>query len=159
VLLHEIGKGIPQLRSCDVGHVVSYEGPGRLAWTCRPSILTCAISNVVDNAVKHSCVVVTVALRTRDDGMVEIDVTDDGPGIPSSLREKVFDPFFKGDNARRSTNRSGFGLGLSIARDVVKGHGGGIELLDRKPRGLIVPGRSLLPLVDEPYAMFHPIAT
>ncbi|WP_159591899.1 ATP-binding protein [Chelativorans xinjiangense] len=121
----------------DVGHAVSYEGPARLAWTCRPSILTRAISNVVDNAVKHGSAV-TVALRARDDGMVEIDIADDGPGIPASLREKVFDPFFKGDNARSSENRSGFGLGLSIARDVVKGHGGGIDLLDRTPRGLIV---------------------
>ncbi|WP_163273259.1 ATP-binding protein [Chelativorans alearense] len=121
----------------DVGHAVSYEGPARLAWTCWPSILTRAISNVVDNAVKHGSAV-TVALRARDDGMVEIDIADDGPGIPASLREKVFDPFFKGDNARSSENRSGFGLGLSIARDVVKGHGGGIDLLDRTPRGLIV---------------------
>ncbi|MPZ41315.1 MAG: HAMP domain-containing protein [Rhizobiales bacterium] len=121
----------------DVGHAVSYDGPARLTWTCRPSVLTRAISNVVDNAVKHGSAV-TVALRARDDGAVEIDVADDGPGIPSSLREKVFDPFFKGDDARTSAKRSGFGLGLSIARDVVKGHGGEIDLLDRTPRGLIV---------------------
>lgn len=121
----------------DVGHAVSYEGLARLTWTCRPNVLTRAISNVVDNAVKHGSVV-TVALRARDDGAVEIDVADDGPGIASSLREKVFDPFFKGDDARTSAKRSGFGLGLSIARDVVKGHGGEIDLLDRTPRGLIV---------------------
>jgi signal transduction histidine kinase len=70
----------------DVGHAVSYEGPAHLTWTCRPNVLTRAISNVVDNAVKHGSVV-TVALRARDDGAVEIDVADDGPGIPSSLRE------------------------------------------------------------------------
>ena len=121
----------------DVGHAVFYEGPAHLTWTCRPGVLTRAISNVVDNAVKHGSVV-TVALRARDDVVVEIDVADDGPGIASSLREKVFDPFFKGDDARSSANRSGFGLGLSIARDVVKGHGGEIDLLDRTPRGLIV---------------------
>ena len=121
----------------DVGHAVSYEGPAHLTWTCRPNVLKRAISNVVDNAVKHGSVV-TVALRARDDVVVEIDVADDGPGIASSLREKVFDPFFKGDDARSSANRSGFGLGLSIARDVVKGHGGEIDLLDRTPRGLIV---------------------
>jgi signal transduction histidine kinase len=121
----------------DVGHAVSYEGPARLAWTCRPSILTRAISNIVDNAVKHGSAV-TVALRAPDGGMVEIDIADDGPGIPASLREKVFDPFFKGDSARSSEQRSGFGLGLSIAREVIKGHGGGIDLLDRTPRGLIV---------------------
>src|SRR3546814_10996059 len=43
----------------------SYEGPGRLTWTCRPSVLTRAISNVIDNAVKHGSEV-TVALRTRN---------------------------------------------------------------------------------------------
>lgn len=121
----------------DVGHAVSYKGPMHLTWTCRPSVLTRAISNVVDNAVKHGAAV-TVALRARDDGAVEIDVADDGPGIAASLREKVFDPFFKGDNARSSANRSGFGLGLSIARDVVKAHGGEIALLDRTSCGLIV---------------------
>ncbi|OGA72836.1 MAG: hypothetical protein A3G27_03870 [Betaproteobacteria bacterium RIFCSPLOWO2_12_FULL_66_14] len=121
----------------DVGHAVSYEGPARLTWRCRPNVLTRAIGNVVDNAVKHGSVV-TVVLRARNDGAVEIDVTDDGPGIPSSLRDKVFAPFFKGDNARSSANRSGFGLGLSIARDVIKDQGGEIVLLDRTPRGLIV---------------------
>jgi signal transduction histidine kinase len=131
----------------DVGHAVSYEGPPRLTWTCRPSVLKRAISNVVDNAVKHGSVV-TVALRARDDGAVEIDVADDGPGIPASLRENVFDPFFKGEDARSAATRSGFGLGLSIARDVVKVHGGEIDLLDRTPHGLIV--RVSLP--DEAHA-------
>jgi signal transduction histidine kinase len=121
----------------DVGHAVAYEGPMHLAWTCRPNVLMRAISNVVDNGVKHGATV-AVALRATEDGAVEIDVADDGPGIPSSLREKVFDPFFKGDAARSMANRSGFGLGLSIARTIVEGHGGEIELLDRVPRGLIV---------------------
>lgn len=121
----------------DVGHAISYEGPARLTCTCRPSVLARAISNVVDNAVKHGSVV-TVALRPCSGGVVQIDVADDGPGIPSSLREKVFDPFFKRDLARGSANRSGFGLGLSIARDVVRGHGGEIVLLDRDPCGTTV---------------------
>jgi signal transduction histidine kinase len=121
----------------DIGHDVCYEGPVRLACTCRPQVLTRAISNVVDNAVKHGKAV-TVALRARDAATLELDVADDGPGIPPALRDKVFDPFFKADDARPSRERNGFGLGLSIARDVVKGHGGAIELIDRMPRGLIV---------------------
>lgn len=128
----------------DVGYAVTYEGPSRLIWTCRVGVLTRAISNIVDNAVKHGSAV-AVALRQRDDGAVEIDIADDGPGIPVPLRGRVLDPFVKGDDARSPGDRSGFGLGLSIARDVVKGHGGEIDLLDRKPRGLIVrlslPGR------------------
>jgi signal transduction histidine kinase len=120
----------------DVGHAVSYDGPAHLTWSCRSNALTRAITNVVDNAVKHGSAV-TVTLRSTK-GRVEMDVTDDGPGIPSLLREKVFEPFFKGDDARAPGDREGFGLGLSIARDVIKGHGGEISLLDRKPRGLIV---------------------
>lgn len=121
----------------DVGHVVSYDGPAHLTWRCRPNVLARAITNIVDNATKHGAVV-TVSLRLLGERGVEIDVGDDGPGILPALREKVFDPFFKGDTARGTAGRSGFGLGLSIARDVVKGHGGEIELLDRAPRGLIV---------------------
>ena len=60
-----------------------------------------------------------------------IEVADDGPGIPAALRGRVFEPFFKVDNARRE-NSSGFGLGLSIAQEIMKRHGGGIEM--RKPR-------------------------
>ncbi|MCT9000160.1 ATP-binding protein [Chelativorans intermedius] len=121
----------------DVGHAVAYQGPARLTWTGRPAALRRAIANVVENAVKHGSAV-TVALHSEDDGAVEIEVADDGPGIPAAMREKVFDPFFKGDNARGSAKPSGFGLGLSIARDVVASHGGTIELLDRQPCGLIV---------------------
>lgn len=121
----------------DVGHSVSYAGPPRLTWVCRPNALTRAVSNVVDNGVQHGSAV-RVGLRAGDGGAAEIEVADDGPGIPAPLREKVFDPFFKGDDSRSATTGRGFGLGLSIARDVVRGHGGSIRLLDHLPHGLLV---------------------
>jgi signal transduction histidine kinase len=121
----------------DVGHGVSYDGPPRLTWLCQPNALARAVSNVVDNGVQHGSAV-RVGLRVGEDGTAEIEVADDGPGIPAPLREKVFDPFFKGDDSRPAAAGRGFGLGLSIARDVVRGHGGQIELLDRLPHGLIV---------------------
>jgi len=121
----------------DVGHNVTYVGPPRLTCRCRPNVLVRAISNIVDNATKHGTVV-TVSVRLPDGDDVEIDFADNGPGIAPELHERVFDPFFKGDAARSAGARSGFGLGLSIARDVVKSHGGGIELVDRAPHGLIV---------------------
>jgi signal transduction histidine kinase len=121
----------------DVGHAVSYEGPRRFAYACRPGSLTRAVTNLVENGTKYGSIV-TVTLHVLNSSRIEIDVSDDGPGIPSSLREKVLEPFFKGDSARASSERSGFGLGLSIARDIVRGHGGDIDLFDHAPRGLRV---------------------
>ncbi|OWJ66484.1 ATP-binding protein [Inquilinus limosus] len=129
----------------DVGHDVAYAGPSRLVRVCRPNALGRAVSNIVDNAIQHGSTV-RVSLRAGTSGAAEIAVADDGPGIPAPLREKVFDPFFKGDDARPAGAGRGFGLGLSIARDVVRGHGGRIELLDHAPRGLVV--RISLPPTD-----------
>lgn len=120
----------------DIGYSVSYEGPSRLAWTCRPSALTRAITNIVDNATKHGTFV-SVALHADDD-VVQIDVRDNGRGIPTSLHEKVFEPFFKIEGPGVSAEPVGFGLGLAIARDVVKRHGGTIELRNRSVGGLLV---------------------
>jgi signal transduction histidine kinase len=120
----------------DVGHTVSYAGPPRLAYACRPRALSRAITNIVDNAVKHGRNVTVGLSRTTPD-QIEIEVLDDGPGIPSPLRTKVFEPFFKADDARSQDN-GGFGLGLSIARDIIKRHGGGIEMRPREPSGLRV---------------------
>ena len=120
----------------DIGFAVSYKGPDRLAFVCRVDALTRAVTNVVDNATKHGTTV-TVTLRLVDEMTAQIDVCDDGPSIPASLRSKVFEPFFKADSARPSSG-GGFGLGLSIARDIVARHSGRIELLDNEPGGLKV---------------------
>jgi signal transduction histidine kinase len=120
----------------DVGHAVSYQGPSRFAWVVQPRALTRAIANIVENGVKHGSTV-TVTLRTERLQRIEIEIADDGPGIPVTLRGKVFEPFFKADNAR-AQNGGGFGLGLSIAQEIVKRHGGDIALLSRQPVGLAV---------------------
>ena len=121
----------------DVGNTVSYEGPGRLTFACRARALTRAITNVIDNGTKHGSSV-AVILQVIDADAIRIDIADDGPGISPELLDRVFQPFFKADHARSSAARTGFGLGLSIARDIVRSHGGEIELLDHAPRGLIV---------------------
>ncbi len=120
----------------DIGFDVSYEGPDRLAFVCRVDALSRAVTNVVDNATKHGTTV-AVLLHMVDERTAQIEISDDGPGIPASLRSKVFEPFFKADSARRSSG-GGFGLGLSIARDIASRHDGGIELLDNDPSGLKV---------------------
>ncbi|MTV12343.1 MULTISPECIES: ATP-binding protein [Bradyrhizobium] len=119
----------------DTGHAVSYAGPARLPYVCRPRALSRAVTNVVENAVKHGSLVV-VTLRRAEADHIEIAVADDGPGIPPALRDKVFKPFFKVDSARQDSG--GFGLGLSIAQDIVKRHGGSIALEPSEPSGLLV---------------------
>lgn len=120
----------------DMGDHVTYDGPARLTWTGRPKALTRAFTNIIQNAVKHGSAV-TVTFLSASQGQMEIEIADDGPGIPAALRDKVFEPFFKADSAR-SSDKSGFGLGLSIAQDIVKRHGGDIGLHGRDPSGLIV---------------------
>jgi signal transduction histidine kinase len=118
----------------DIGHAVSYRGLARLTWVCQPKALTRALVNVVENGLKHGSAVVA-GIGIDQEGSAEIDISDNGPGIPSPLRDRVFEPFFKVDNARSD---GGFGLGLSIAKDIIQRHGGHIAIVDRETRGLTV---------------------
>ena len=120
----------------DLGETISYQGPAKLVYRCKPSAITRAVSNLVDNAMKFGTRI-SVSLSRLADGGIQIDVADDGPGISYSHRTRVFEPFFKGDSSRRSGGE-GFGLGLSIARRIVENHEGRIELYDCVPRGLRV---------------------
>ena len=65
--------------------------------------------------------------------MIEVTIDDDGPGIPVEQREEVFKPFLRLEGSRNPAT-GGIGLGLTIARDVVRGHGGDI-VLDDSPQG------------------------
>jgi two-component system osmolarity sensor histidine kinase EnvZ len=98
----------------------------------RPLALKRALSNLVMNAAGHGDRV-AVAARRRPAGGVEIMVDDDGPGIPPESYEEAFKPFSRLDESRNQ-NDKGVGLGLAIARDVVRGHGGDV-VLDRSPLG------------------------
>jgi signal transduction histidine kinase len=121
----------------DIGHDVSYRGPERLTFAGRSQSIGRAITNVVENATKFASHV-EIVLQTRPDNAVEIEISDDGPGIEPGMLDRAFEPFFKGDSARSQDNGAGFGLGLSIARDIAERHGGEIELENRKPHGLRV---------------------
>ncbi|THK37928.1 HAMP domain-containing protein [Ensifer sp. MPMI2T] len=121
----------------DVGFDVRYVGPERFAYRCKPRSLARAITNLVENSTKFAQEI-SVELSVLENGTVRISVVDDGPGLPVSLRTRVLEPFFKADTARTSSDRGGFGLGLSIVDDIVRAHGGTIELLNRAPHGLSV---------------------
>jgi signal transduction histidine kinase len=84
--------------------------------------------------VRHAASSVVVELRCRPQGLVELVVVDDGPGIPVEQRERVFEPFTRLDDAR-SADRGGTGLGLAIARDLVVAHGGTIAVTDHAGPG------------------------
>ena len=66
-----------------------------------------------------------------------ITVEDNGPGIPKNEYANVFKPFYRVDKSR-GLNKSGVGLGLSVAQDIVKSHGGSISLTESKHKGLQV---------------------
>lgn len=132
----------------DMGHTVGYEGPERLAYTCKPRSLARAITNLVDNASKFGTAV-RVSLHVLPDRSIQVAVADDGPGLAEDVRQKALEPFFKADPARTATERSGFGLGLSIVDDIVRGHGGTLALANLVPSGLQVT--MTLP-ADEPPA-------
>jgi two-component system osmolarity sensor histidine kinase EnvZ len=99
----------------------------------RPHAFARLLSNVVGNAFRYAKNVSVRATRTR--GRVTVVVDDDGPGIPAERREDVFRPFFRLD-AARNQDAGGTGVGLSIARDIARTHGGDIALDDSPMGGL-----------------------
>lgn len=98
-------------------------------------VLTEAIGNLVANAVAYSPPGAQVGVGVKaDDRVVEIAVTDRGIGIPEGDQERVFERFYRADQAR-SRRTGGTGLGLSIVKHAVQRHGGEVELWSRPGRG------------------------
>jgi len=126
-LIETVGEGATR-----IGVVLTIDADGGLAAQVRPNAFKRALSNLIMNAAAHGKTV-AVAARTRANGGIEIVVDDDGPGIAPERYEEAFKPFSRLDEARNQ-NEKGVGLGLAIARDVVRGLGGEVTL-DRSPLG------------------------
>ena len=94
------------------------------------------VGNLIDNAITHSPEGGTVSLTCgrSDDGGVRVTVADNGPGIPSSEAEMVFERFYRVDPSRSRTT-GGAGLGLTIARQMIEAHGGRIWLESAEGEG------------------------
>lgn len=113
----------------------------KLTLPLRPHAVERALTNLLSNAGRYAHHV-AIRARKRDDA-AEILIDDDGPGIPRDQRGAVFKPFFRLEGSRNQST-GGIGLGLTIVRDLVRGHGGDVLLEDSPLGGLRV--RLRLPL-------------
>jgi len=107
------------------GDAIDLHTEGEITVPIRPAAMKRCVTNLIDNALRYADHV-SVRAGQRGDS-IEITVDDDGPGIPEDRRDDVFKPFFRLERSRNPVT-GGVGLGLTIARDVLRGHGGDIEL-------------------------------
>ena len=115
------------------GHVATVTFHGLPEVTVKPAAFKRCLANLVSNAARHAN---TIAIAgNRDHRYLTVTVDDDGPGIPLDMREEVFKPFLRLDDARNQ-DEGGTGLGLAIARDIARSHGGDITLGDSPMGGL-----------------------
>jgi two-component system sensor histidine kinase SenX3 len=115
------------------------------------SLLVMALHNLVGNAVQYSPDHSRVGIGVRvEDSVVEIAVTDQGMGIPADDLDRVFERFFRVDQAR-SRNTGGTGLGLSIVKHIVENHGGDVRVWSQLGKGSTFTIR--LPEAREPAAL------
>jgi two-component system, OmpR family, osmolarity sensor histidine kinase EnvZ len=108
-----------------------YNLPKKLPLTVRPHAIKRAFSNLIANAAKYAPHL-WIGAKAEED-MVYIWVEDNGPGIPEDQYEAVFRPFLRLEESRNSTT-GGVGLGLTIARDIIRFHGGDVQL-SKSPKG------------------------
>ncbi len=123
VMLEEVAAGARR-----AGAQVDLHVPPALTIPLRADAVKRAVTNLVDNARRHARRV-ALGAETPSPRSVQVTVDDDGPGIPAARRESVFRPFESGA-------AGGTGLGLTIARDIVRAHGGEIVLEDSPLGGL-----------------------
>lgn len=121
------------------GGAIDLHCEGEVVIRGKANALKRSFTNLVDNGVRHGDnISVRAGLRGEPGShTVEIVIDDDGPGIPEDKRDEVFKPFVRLDTSRNPVT-GGVGLGMTIARDVIRGHGGEIVLQDAPGGGLRV---------------------
>jgi signal transduction histidine kinase len=113
----------------ELGCNVSFADMPKISYRCRPAALRRACRNLIENAVRYGERARVRVAQNADS--LEIIIEDDGPGIPDGAKEQVFAPFFRIENSR-NRETGGVGLGLSIARTIVRHHGGDINLTNQE---------------------------
>ncbi|TCL22040.1 two-component system sensor histidine kinase TctE [Azotobacter chroococcum] len=129
-LCRELGLALAPLAHAR-GVALAFEGPDEVWVTGEPTLLNELLSNLVDNALAHTPPGGNVILRVAAPAVLEVE--DDGPGIPESARQKVFERF-----QRLDPQRGGAGLGLAIVGEICRAHQAAIRLLDGASGGLRV---------------------
>ncbi len=117
----------------DTGSRVEIEGRVALPYPGRPLALRRCLSNLVDNAIRYGKRANIVVEDAPD--RLTLRVLDHGPGMPAAELEQAFEPFFRGE-ASRNRDTGGTGLGLGIARNIARAHGGDLVLRNRAEGGL-----------------------
>lgn len=120
----------------DAGHAIALNiGDDAVALACRPAALRRALTNLIDNAIKYGRQA-RITLENDQDGIL-IRIDDSGSGIPEEFLEDAFKPFQRLE-ASRNRETGGTGLGLTVARTIIRAHGGDITLTNRSEGGLRV---------------------
>lgn len=130
---------VPLLQDCAQaarlrGIEVAAELPVTLPWQADALLLRRALDNLIDNAGRYAG---AVELRAAQlDALLQVDIMDRGPGIPAEDRERLLQPFQRSETSRSRTT-GGTGLGLAVATNAARSHGGQLQLLQREGGGLI----------------------
>jgi signal transduction histidine kinase len=119
----------------DRAEALAYEGPEHLTVQARPVSIKRAMANLVSNALAYGGSA-RIRLVPPAAGMVRVDVADSGPGIPPADIERVFEPFHRLEDSR-NRETGGTGLGLPIARNIARAHGGDVTLANQASGGLV----------------------
>lgn len=117
----------------ETGDAVTFDGGGELPVEADPAALRRALANLIANAVKYAGAARVKAFA--QDGRAVVTVEDDGPGLPEDELDAVFEPFHRAERSR-SRETGGAGLGLTVARQAARAHGGDVTLANRSEGGL-----------------------
>jgi signal transduction histidine kinase len=119
---------VAEVRPVAGDHEIAFAADGPVPVEGNPDDLHRLVLNLVENAVRHTPPGSTVELTVRTAGdEAQLDVSDNGPGLPDGLGDSIFFRFVRGDGPADTAADSGTGLGLAIVRAVASSHGGGVE--------------------------------
>lgn len=131
-----------RLLAAQKGVEVSADVADELPMKADADLLYRLVMNLVENAIKHGRPGDRVRVEAVSDrGEYLLRVTDSGPGIPADARSRIFEPFYRGSQARAAGGAAGAGLGLPIARWIAEAHGGTLELAESGPGGSVFEAR------------------